>query len=94
MEHKKKLYLAIGITVVLVLAFVGTTTKMLIENGKCVDNPFGYSAQRLEKSGGMYMCGCTSLDPKLLSFSFNSDGITIDEPIRNQEVNFDNFVIK
>ncbi len=94
MEHKKKLYLAIGITLLIVLAFVGTMTKMIIENGKCVDSPFEYSAQRLEESGGMYMCGCQSLDPELLDFSFNSDGITINQPLNNYEINMDNIIVE
>lgn len=93
MEHKKKLYLAIGITLILALVFVGTMTKMIIENGKCVDDPFGYSAQRLEESGGMYMCGCQSFDPELLDFTFDSNGITITQP-QNYEVNLDNLVIE
>lgn len=94
MEHKKKLYLAVGITLIIALTFGSLVTKMLIENGKCVDDPFGYSAQRLEESGGFYMCGCQSLDPELLDFSFNSDGIVIEKPVKDYEVNFDNIIIK
>ena len=97
MEHKKKLYLAIGITLLVILTFAGTMVKMIIENGKCVDNPFGYSAQRLEESGGMYSCSCSSLDPGLLDFSFDSDGIHIEKPIRplkDYEINMDNLIIK
>lgn len=81
MEHKKKLYLAIGITIIITLAFAGVVIKMLIENGKCVDHPFEYSAERLEKSGGRYSCYCDSLDPELLDFTFDKNGITIEEPI-------------
>ena len=97
MEHKKKLYWAVGITLLVILTFVGTMVKMIVENGKCVDDPFGYSAQRLEESGGMYVCGCQSLDPELLDFSFNSDGITINEPlyrVRDDSINLDNIIIE
>ncbi len=94
MDHKIKLYLAIGITLIIILTFVVVMIKMIKENGKCVDGPFEYSAQRLEESGGMYMCGCQSLDPELLDFTFNSDGITIEEEPRINEINFDNFIIK
>lgn len=94
MEHKKKLQLAVGITLIVALAFGGIVTNMLIENGKCVDDPFRYSAQKLEESGGMYMCGCSSLDPELLDFSFNSDGIVIEEPDKDFKINFDNIIIE
>ena len=94
MEHKKKLYWVIGITLVISLTFIVTVVKMIQENGECVDAPFEYSAQRLEDSGGAYMCGCQSLDPELLDFSFNSDGIIIEEPTRGYEIDLDNIIIK
>lgn len=94
MEHKKKLYLAIGITIAIILAFVGTMTKMISENGKCVDGPFEYSAKRLEESGGMYYCYCQSLDPELLGFSFSSEGITIDKPIQDYSLDLDNIIVR
>ncbi len=93
-KQKKNLFIAIGLTVIITLAFAGVVAKMLIENGKCVDDPFGYSAQRLEESGGMYMCGCSSLDPELLDFSFDSDGITIEETAKDFKIDFDNIIIK
>lgn len=67
------IYFTIAMTLALLMVMIG----MIKENGKCVDDPFGYSAMRLNKSGGNYICSCKSLDPKLLDFTFNEDGIKI-----------------
>lgn len=93
---KKRLLIVGGITLIIALAFFGVIVKMLIENGKCVDDPFGYSAQRLEESGGMYSCYCDSYDPKLLDFSFDKNGIKIIEetPLTYSEINFENIIIE
>lgn len=79
MENKRKLNIIIAITIILTLAFIGIMVKMILENSKCVDNPFKYSAIKLNKSGGNYLCSCKSLDPNLLDFSFNEEGIKIIE---------------
>ena len=89
---KKKLFIIIIITVILFLAFVGVMFKMIIENGKCVDNPFKYSAIKLKESGGNYLCSCQSLDPELLDFSFNGNGIEIIKPIT--KIDFSNIKVK
>ena len=61
--------------------------NMIKENGKCVDDPFRYSAQRLKESGGTYACYCNSLDQELLDFSFSAEeGIKIQENRFNIEV--------
>lgn len=77
MKNKSKLYLTIIITLILTFAFVGIMIKMIMENGKCVDDPFRYSAIKLKESGGNYACSCTSLDENLLDFSFSEEGIEI-----------------
>ena len=66
---------------------------MITENGKCIDNPFGYSATKLRESGGVYNCYCDSLSPELLDFSFDENGITIEKQggyleITSQEIKF------
>lgn len=77
---KKKLIIIITITLVLAIAFMGVMVKMISENGKCVDDPFGYSATRLKDSGGNYSCSCQSLDQELLDFRFSEEGIEIITP--------------
>lgn len=74
---KFKLRYLIIFTLVCLFAFVIVMVMMIKENGKCVDDPFGYSAMRLKESGGNYLCSCESLDPELLDFSFSEDGIRI-----------------
>ena len=83
MEKKqKRKIVGLGIIVlVLFLCFVAVMVKMIIENGECVDDPFRYSAIRLEESGGNYYCKCQSLDPSLLDFSFSLEGIKIINPV-------------
>ena len=85
---KKKLLILIIITTILFLAFIGIMFKMITENGKCIDNPFGYSATKLRESGGYYNCYCDSLSPELLDFSFDENGITIIKPVGYGEINF------
>ena len=59
------------------LAFFIIMVKMIQESGECIDSPFQYSAKKLKESGGDYICSCDSLDPELLDFAFNEDGIEI-----------------
>lgn len=75
-----RLHLTIIITGILALAFIVVLIMMIIENGKCVDDPFRYSAIKLKESGGNYACSCKSLDVKLLDFSFSEEGIEIIKP--------------
>jgi len=94
---KKRLLIIGGIVIVLFLAFAGVMVKMIIENGKCVDDPFRYSAQKLKDSGGNYMCSCKSLDPELLDFSFSEEGIKIispEEQLYSWSVDFTNIEVK
>lgn len=78
---KLKIYLAI--TIIATLIFFSVVTKMLVENGQCADDPFRYSARKLSESGGNYLCSCASLDPELLDFSFDEEGINILPPKNN-----------
>ncbi len=77
MKHKTKIIIAVSITIILLIAFIGVMFKMILENGECTDNPFTYSAKKLKESGGNYLCSCQSLDPELLDFKFNEEGIEI-----------------
>lgn len=79
MENKHKIYIIVIITLILTFAFIFVMFKMILENGECIDRPFEYAAMRLKESGGNYYCSCGSLDPKLLGFYFNEDGIEIIE---------------
>ena len=76
------------------MIFMGIMIKMIIENGQCIDNPFKYSAERLKEAGGIYMCSCESLDPELLSFTFDTDGIKIKRPLNPYKFNFSEIIIK
>ena len=82
-ENKKLRLRIILISAFILIAFVSfmfVMVKMIKENGKCVDDPFRYAAQKLKDSGGNYACYCNSLDPQLLDFSFSAEeGITIIE---------------
>lgn len=91
MENKKKIYLIAAITLILALAFVGVMIKMILENSKCVDDPFGYSAMRLKESGGEYLCGCQGMG-NFLDFSFNEDGIKIIPQEQYKEINPEDIV--
>ena len=77
MKEKIKLRILIIGTIIIALAFVVVMALMIKQNSQCVDNPFKYSAIRLNESGGNYACSCKSLDPKLLDFTFNEEGIKI-----------------
>ncbi len=81
MKPKTKSTLTIAITIILAIAFIITLIVLIIENGKCVDDPFRYSAIKLKESGGNYACSCKSLDMNLADFSFSEDGIEIVKPI-------------
>ena len=81
MKLKTRLTLTIIITIILAIAFVVVLILMIIENGKCIDDPFRYSAIKLKESGGDYACSCKSLNPKLADFSFSEEGIEIAETI-------------
>ncbi len=89
---KKKLLILIIITTILFIAFVGVMFKMIMENGECIDNPFKYSAVKLNESGGDYLCSCKSLTPELLDFSFDENGIEIIKPVTN--IDFSNIKVK
>ncbi len=77
MKPKVRLYITIAITLIIAFVFVGLIIKMIKENGKCIDDPFRYSAIKLKESGGSYDCFCASLNPHLLDFSFDEEGIKI-----------------
>lgn len=77
MKQKTKIILISIFTIIMFLAFCFVMIKMIKENGNCADDPFKYAAIKLEESGGKYFCSCESLDPNLLDFNFNSEGITI-----------------
>lgn len=78
---KRKLLIIGAVVIILFIAFAGVMVKMIVENGKCIDDPFRYAAQRLADSGGNYACSCDSLDPELLDFSFSAEeGIKILRP--------------
>jgi len=91
MKTKKKIILISIFTLIIFFAFVGVMVKMISENGKCIDDPFSYSAKRLKESGGDYICGCQSIAPNLLDFTFSEEGIKIIEPEENyfNAYNFD-----
>jgi len=80
-NNKRNLLIVAGVTIILFIAFAGLMVKMIIENGECIDDPFRYSATKLKESGGNYICSCSSLDPELLDFSFNEEGINIIKPL-------------
>ncbi len=95
MKPKARLTLTIAITTILAIAFTIVMVMMIIENGKCVDDPFRYSAIKLNESGGNYACSCKSLDINLADFSFSEEGIEIAKPIythvlSNQSWDFSN----
>lgn len=99
MKYKRKIIILGIIVLVLLISFVGVMIKMIVENGECIDNPFRYSAQKLKEAGGDYLCYCSSLDPRLLDFSFNAeDGIKIINPEENYlgigNINISNIEIK
>lgn len=83
---KKALKITIAVTIILFLTFAGIMVKMIKENGECIDDPFGYSAKRLEESGGDYYCSCQALTTELLDFSFDKNGIKIIKPLEYEAV--------
>ncbi len=87
-NRKRNLLIVAGITIILFIAFAGLMFKMIQENGECIDNPFKYSATKLKESGGNYLCSCSSLDPELLDFSFNEEGINIIKPTAYEDIDF------
>lgn len=98
-KFKRKVIFIALFVVIMFLAFAGIMVKMIIENGKCVDDPFRYAAQRLNDSGGNYACSCNSLDPELLDFKFSAEkGIEIINPNANYfngyDLNFSNIEVK
>lgn len=98
-KFRRKVILISVFVVVMFLGFAGVMVKMIIENGKCVDDPFRYAAQKLNDSGGSYSCRCTSLDPKLLDFEFSAEnGIEIINPNQNyfnlEDFNFSSIEVK
>lgn len=80
MESKKILIISLVVLFISALGLVGVMVKMIHENSQCLDHPFEYSAQKLEESGGFYDCHCDSLDPSLLDFRFDKEGIYIEDP--------------
>lgn len=74
---KKRIIILSIITSILFLIFILVVVMMILENGKCVDDPFKYSAIKLKQSGGNYACSCMSLDVRLADFSFSEEGIKI-----------------
>jgi len=81
---KKRIILISVFVLIMFFSFMFVMVKMIKENGKCVDDPFRYAAQKLNDSGGNYACYCNSLDPKLLDFTFSAEeGITIIRPNEN-----------
>jgi len=90
MKYKNKLYLSIIITSIIAICFISLMVNMISKNGECIDNPFKYSAIRLNESGGNYLCSCRSLDPGLFDFSFNETGITIIIPEKYNTINISN----
>lgn len=89
--NKEKTFIAIFLVIFIVsaVAFCVVMVKMISKNSECVDSPFEYSAQKLEDSGGMYSCYCRSLDMGLLSFSFDKNGIYIDNSSSNNNIIID-----
>ena len=85
-KYKRNLLIVVGVTIILFIAFAGLMVKMIKENGECIDNPFRYSATKLKESGGNYICSCSSLDPELLDFSFNEEGISIIKSLDFQDI--------
>ena len=80
-EYKQKLRVLITITIILAIGFIILMLTMIKQNGECIDNPFQYSAKRLNESGGNYYCSCQALTMDLYDFSFNETGIQIIRPI-------------
>ncbi len=78
MENKKKVILFSLVAIISTMLFIVVMIVMIKENGKCVDDPFRYAAQKLNESGGHYACSCNSLSPELLDFTFSAEeGIKI-----------------
>jgi len=76
---KKLLYGLVIFLVVCILLFVYVMARLVKENSECLNNPLVYAANRIEDQGMPITCYCNSLDPKYAGFSFNKDGIIIDE---------------
>lgn len=82
MEQKLKnnlIYISLFVFLVM-LAFAFVMVFMIKENNQCLEDPFKYSAIKLNESGGQYTCKCTALTPDLLDFSFDTEGIKIINP--------------
>ena len=74
----KKVLIITGIAVTIIAIIFGMLMiKIIMEHGKCIDDPFKYSAIKLKQSGGDYFCSCKSLNSELLDFNFNESGIQI-----------------
>lgn len=94
MDDQKKLIILVSITFLIILAFTFVMVKMISENNQCVDSPFKYSAIRLNESGGNYNCRCNSLDPELLDFVFNEEGIKIINPKSYDQIDYSSIIIQ
>lgn len=78
--NKKHLFKAlIGIVIIIVLLFGWVMFKLIINNDECISNPFTYSAKAAGEQGMDILCHCEPLSHKYAGFSYDKDGIYINE---------------
>lgn len=95
MNKQKILYLLIGAVIIIILLFGFVMFKLITDNNQCITNPFIYGAVAIEKQGMTVMCRCDSLDPEYIGFSYDKDGIYIQDeydytPFSNVALNISN----
>lgn len=77
MKQNKILYLLVGAVIIIVLLFGSIMFKLIKQNSECVNNPFIYGAKMTEEKGMPILCTCNSLNPDYTGFSYDKDGIRI-----------------
>lgn len=88
MDKQKTIYLLVGLVVTIILLFGSVMFKLIAENGQCVNNPFTYGARTIEEKGMAVMCRCDSLNPEYVGFSYDKEGIYVNED--HDYISFDN----
>jgi len=81
-----RLKIIIVITAICMILLGLLMGKMIIENGKCMDDPFRYSARQLSKQAGYWSCTCNPSNISYAPFSFDEEGIKIIKPLFDQEL--------
>ena len=57
-QNNKNILLILLLVCILLMIFLGIMFKLLMDNSKCVSNPFSYGAKLIEDQGITPYCSC------------------------------------